>query len=507
MKDSGHLASAFCSLREGVAVVDRESRILVTNPALQKLSGRSEVDLQGVRLPEMLSSQGSPGDPKGRAYKARTSMTRLRVIHLRHASGERIPVRWSASVIDDERTVHSFADLRTELDLEERLADTERLRLIGQVLGGVAHDLNNPLAIILGYTDVLRGTVLAHADLEAVEKIGAAADHCRVIVARLLHAVRRPATDFVPGDLREPVSDAVGLMAPMYRREGVEIEWEEPVHNVVLPMDRDALMQMVLNLMANARDAIQEVGGLGRIRVELSVLPDRQALLSVSDDGPGIAPEIRDRVTEAFFTTKAPGKGTGLGLAMAAATAAAHGGRLEVGEGDLGGARVQLRVPLPVSVPGADFPRESEGPAPGSGGRAPRGSRVLVVDDQIEFLDLARRALSEMGLERLDAVHDGVEAFRRILAVPYDLVVCDLRMPRMDGLGLYRTVASALGDGTPRFLFSTGGADDPETEQLILRTSSQILRKPYRLTELCQSVIDCLARPGGRRDPEVPAGK
>jgi CheY-like chemotaxis protein len=207
--------------------------------------------------------------------------------------------------------------------------------------------------------------------------------------------------------------------------------------------------------------------------------------LEVSDDGPGVPEDARTKIFDPFFTTKEVGKGTGLGLTVAYAIVQEHGGRIRVEAPASGAAFV---VELPVSGE-----RPAPGPRPGAPSmEAVRGAAVLLVEDEQALAAAVREALTDAGLD-VDHAGDGEEALARVRQKTYDVVICDLKMPRVDGMTLYRAIAAATPGLARRVIFVTGDVAGTDAERFLDDTGCRWLAKPFRLGDLLRAVRETLA--------------
>jgi CheY-like chemotaxis protein len=251
--------------------------------------------------------------------------------------------------------------------------------------------------------------------------------------------------------------------------------------------DGHQIQQVLLNLVINAEQAMVAARGQGSLSVRTWHEPERETvLLEVNDDGPGVAPEMADKIFDPFFTTKQVGEGTGLGLTVAYAIVQEHGGRIRL-EPRTGG--TSFIVELPVS--GIEAPARAIRPATPSM-EAVRGASVLLVEDERALAAAVVEALADAGLQVAHA-GDGEEALARVRQQTYDVIICDLKMPRVDGRMLYRAIASATPALARRVIFVTGDVAGTDAERFLAETGCRWLAKPFRLADLLRAVRDTLA--------------
>ena len=371
-------------------------------------------------------------------------------------------------------------DITDEVRLRDQLVHSERLSAIGELVAGVAHEINNPLQTIIGSVELMieeRPSPVILRDLETVRREGMRAGQ---IVRNLLSFVRRSAPDRAPSDLNEIVTSTVQLREFHLQQNNIAITvalHKSPLHVLA---NREEIQQIVLNLLLNAEQAIQLSGRGSRITVRTST-SGRQQLLEVADDGPGVSPDVRGRIFEPFFTTKEVGQGTGLGLSISHGIAAAHGGALDLCDVE-GGACFRLALPAhadTIAVPATTAPVAREAAA----------LRALIVDDEVPVRRMLVRLLERRGFEVIEA-DSGAAALAIAGGAQLSLVLCDVRMPGMNGVDVYRELSKKDPKLGRTFVFITGDKSALEIEEALRNVP--ILEKPFTAADL----QDVLARVG-----------
>jgi two-component system NtrC family sensor kinase len=402
---------------------------------------------------------------------------------------------WSVTVSrlpgDDPGLVLVLSDVTDRRRMEQQLAQAEKMSSLGQLISGVAHELNNPLAAIVGYAQLIRGGEECDEKLRArLELLGREAERCRKIVHNLLSFVRRREPERKPLALNEVVDSVVALLEYQLRVDGIRVERELDRSLPRLEGDAHQLEQVLVNLLTNAAQAMRATGKPGRVTVRTLSAPPDFVLLEISDTGPGIAEADRTRIFDPFFTTKGPGEGTGLGLSLACGIVSAHGGSIEALPHEGPGCTFRIRLPAGrgVAPPAREAAKPAVPPPP------VRAGRVLVVDDDEGVARLLCDALAKDGLT-VDRARDGGEALAAVAARPYDLIVCDVKMPDMNGERFYDELCRVHPTLARTLVWTTGDTLGPEPERLVRRTGLDLLPKPFDLDELRDRVRRRLGRP------------
>lgn len=381
-------------------------------------------------------------------------------------------------------------------DLYQQLLQAEKMAALGQTISGVAHELNNPLATILSWAERLSERTLDDPSRRGVDIILGEAERAARIVRNLLTFARKRQSTRTMIDLNQVVRETLALRSYEQRVTNITVITALASGLPQVFADAHQIQQVLLNLVINAEQAMLAAHGRGSLVIRTWHEAEQDlVVLEVSDDGPGVPSEVRSKIFDPFFTTKEVGKGTGLGLTVAYAIAQEHGGRIHVQSPAPGGVEGQpakgatFVVELPVT--GVDaVPRTRTTAAPSM--EAVRGASVLIVEDERALAAAVSEALTDAGL-KVDHAGDGEEALARVRQKTYDVVICDLKMPRVDGMTLYRAIAAATPALARRVIFVTGDVAGTDAERFLEDSSCRWLAKPFRLADLLRAVRETLA--------------
>jgi PAS domain S-box-containing protein len=373
-------------------------------------------------------------------------------------------------------------------DLYHQLAQAEKLASLGQTMSGVAHELNNPLATILACAERLAGRRLDDPTRRDLDAIHNAAERAARIVRNLQTFARKRHTTRTTVDINQVVRETLALRA--YEQRVANVVIIEALAAGIPPVfaDPHQLQQIVLNLVINAEQAMLGANGRGTLILRSWQDLDRDAvMLEVSDNGPGVPDEVQPKIFDPFFTTKAVGQGTGLGLTVAYAIAQEHGGRISVQSTPGRGASFLLELP----VSGSTLRLADPAPPPRAVPDVPRGTRVLVIEDEAALGDAVAAALADEGFTP-DRASDGAQALEKVRARTYDVIVCDLKMPHVDGIAFFREISRTMPHITRRLIFVTGDVAGTDAEQFLEESGCRWVPKPFRLRDLVRAAREAL---------------
>jgi two-component system NtrC family sensor kinase len=369
--------------------------------------------------------------------------------------------------------------------LQEQLIQSEKLSAIGQLIAGVAHELNNPLASVLGFADFLGESKRMPGELaEPLRVIQQEANRAAGIVKNLLTFARRQEQERRPVLIGTVLQRTLALLNNQLIGLNVEPRLVVEADLPLVDGSPNQLQQVFLNLINNAAQAIATAGSAGTVVVRARPWLGGVAV-DVIDNGPGIAPELQEHVFEPFFTTKPVGEGTGLGLAICQGIVREHNGRLTLQSEPGRGATFTVELPPARGTGQAEAP-----PADASH----RAARVLVVDDEPHILHYMRATLEAWGHSVATAT-DGEEGLGRAITGQFDLIVTDVRMPRLGGREFYERLAASHPEIAARVIFATGDTVRDDTQAFLEHTGRPYLHKPFKLAELRTTIAAALQHP------------
>jgi GAF domain-containing protein len=384
-----------------------------------------------------------------------------------------------ALAIDNARLYDQVrGQLRQLRETQAQLLQAGKLAAVGQLVAGVAHELNNPLTIVMGQAELLRLKSAGPLVAEKLEKITRGAARAARIVKELQTFARPQPAQLTAVQLTDVLERVVALREETLRVSGISLVQDIASGLPAVWGDAQQLEQVVLNLLLNAEQALAKSGDHPRIMLRLTA-GDGVVRLTVSDTGPGIALEILPRIFEPFFTTKPVGQGTGLGLSISYGIIEAHRGRIWAESAPGQGATFMVDLPAHTVEPVGDTPSAAPPPA------SLRQGHVLVIDDEEDVADILRALFESLGQEVIVAI-GGRRGWEQLTVhgAQYDLVTLDLKMPDLSGSQLWERLVAAGSPLAERVVFVTGDTVDLETQRFLDGAGRPVVGKPFELSDL-----------------------
>ena len=493
-------------MTEGVVVFDDAGGIRAANERFCRMLGLNREEAAGLRTLEDLLGKAAPhaADPEEFARRWR-ALGELEEEESQEDLAMKWPVpqtieRCARTIVGDGGRrlgrVEVYRETSARRLFQSRMAQTEKLVSLGQRVSGIVHELSNPLTTILGYAQRLLQREAGRAGSTSRELRGlfAEAERASRILRQMLQLSGDGRGAREPVSLNELVERTADLMRATLSGSRIRLMMEKGSSVPNVEGDFGQLQQVLLNLLQNAQQAISQSGQGGLIGVRTGCAGAGRARLEVWDDGPGIPGAIQARIFDPFFTTKPPGVGTGLGLAIVLGFVRQHGGTVNLLSPPKGGARFVVEFPAAPaarkeSVPVTTALRLTPAAGPGENGipREHRAPRVLVVEDEPTVGGLIADVLRDEGMH-VDVLRDGESALDRAEREEYDLVICDLKMPGMDGQKFFQSLGKRRNPLQGRVLFVTGDVVAPRTQEFLERHHLPYVAKPFRVEELSRAV-------------------
>lgn len=468
----------FNSLSDLIFIRDNRFRILRYNQALANAFTLQGEDAVGQECYRLIFNRSTPclqcrafkekceWDAKEKRNNGEDRIWRHRLFPLRNEEGK------------ITGAIHVLRDMTEEEHLRQQLYHADKMTALGQMISGVAHEVNNPLTGILGFLDIVKDQGLSEPQSELVDKIQYEAQRAAAVMRSLLTFARdyRPCREGV--DLEKILRECIDIKAHDFQMKNIKVI-KEFASVPETTADPNQLRQVFMNLITNAEQAIMEHKGGGSILVGASY---NKGFLEVhiSDDGPGISDEKKNKIFEPFFTTKEPGKGTGLGLAISHSILAEHNGTIEVTDSVLGGAAFLIKIPhVPPPRKVTEPPSSRISTTQSSGKKA----RVAVVDDEPSLRRIIEVSLKKEG-HQVVTMSSAFDALRVLSEEHFDLVILDMKMPGMGGIELCRRLSKPL----PPLLVMSGDTVSEEIKAFSEEAEAMFLPKPFTVLELNDAV-------------------
>jgi two-component system, NtrC family, sensor kinase len=485
------------SASDSIFTIDRAGTFTSVNRALEQATGRSRDDILGAHYSTLVDPRDSQTmiDIFDSTLEGRRERREIRYIDSNGAA--RAGSIMTSPILENGLVAGGLGivrDVTEEKLLMEQLLQQEKLAAIGQLVSGVAHELNNPLASVMAFSELLLAPVddrislisseqRQAEDQEMLQTINDEAKRAAKIVSNLLTFARQHAPQRTSTNINDVLLATLELRRYALTVQNVDLDIRLDPSLPSTWADPFQLQQVFLNLISNAEHAL--TGWDGPRRIMLRTWRDGETLLaSIADTGPGIEPDQVDRIFNPFYTTKTVGKGTGLGLSISDGIVREHGGRIRVESQPRMGANFIVELPHapPSGTPAAE-PRAEPAAPRGRGVRS-----ILVVDDEPAIRSAISRYLGSLG-HLVDAVGSGMEALARLDTRTYDGIVLDVRMADMSGDELFAVLRERYPAMADRTVFLTGDVQSEHTSEFLAATGQPSVMKPFALDELAKMIL------------------
>src|SRR6184192_669884 len=470
-----HLRLVMDAVPDAIAVLDRDGRVIDLNESAKRLLAAPPNAGAGRSVFASLEADAAATVRERLAAAFRGEVQRFEVAGRREDGTKGLSAMLYAPVRERGEVTRVLAlgrDITDQKHTEHQLQQAEKLSAMGQLVSGVAHEINNPAAIISGFAQTLLLDVVKPEQREMLQMIYDEATRIGRITANLLAFARAGGSQRTLVDLNDIVRRTFALRSYHFTTLNIAVTLELSPAEPKFWADPSELQQMLLNLLINAEQALVSVE-TPRTIVVRTATSEEEVRLEVADSGPGIAPEIRAKIFDPFFTTKPEGVGTGLGLSICYGIAREHGGRIWVESEPGHGARFAVTLPRDA--------REESRPRPNAPPLTAAGAgelTVLVVDDETALRDALLRFLDRRGI-RGEGVSDGAEALRVLQQRNFDVIISDVRMPGMSGREFLERLGRDRPDLVSRVVLSTGDTFAPDTAALLKQSGVPTVTKPF----------------------------
>ncbi|RMF96546.1 MAG: PAS domain S-box protein, partial [Candidatus Schekmanbacteria bacterium] len=494
-----YIESTIESLDDAIITANDQNSIIYWNKGAEKIFGYSSAEAIGKSIFMILPEEGNGQDDESASYSVKDkNLLRKRLLgdesiqiqsieeQLVNKKGEKFPALVSLSVPCDKKgnpiigNVLLIKDITERKKLEEQLLHSEKLASLGSMISGITHELNNKLAPILGYSQIIKEMNVDGELSEMISKIELSAKGARNIIHSLLGFARHNKPQFKNVNINEIIMRVVKLFKYKIDVSNIKLipRLDESLPETMA--DETQIEQVFLNMINNSFQALS--GNEGEIIIESSI-ENKSIVIKISDNGPGIPKENLKRIFDPFFTTKEPQIGTGLGLSLCYGIINNHKGSISVESKPYKKTTFTIKLPIVKTSKAAEVEEKEQGI---SYQQQKEQKKILVIDDDSMIRDLIFSILNKK--HRVEIADNGKTALEKIKNCTYDLIISDLRMPGIDGFSLYNILKEKNAGIEKSVIFTTGDTYDPKTKKFIEETKTICLPKPFNINDLLEIV-------------------
>lgn len=471
------------SIRDFILLVDYDHAILEANRHFTEALNTQESAVIGRDVFEALSIKSpEAGSPIRKAIDA------MMPVEAEFSNGAgRIFMLHAYPFLDAKasprRSVVYIKDITEQRMMAHKLMQTDKLSSLGELVSGVAHELNNPLTGIMCFSELMMEEEMPAGVVAKLKRINDASHRCKKIIDNLLTFARWKMPEKTYEDINNIIKECAELRGYQLKLDNISVELNLDHGLPSTMLDESQIHQVFVNLINNASDAIKAKDGGGWIRIG-SEHRDGKIIVTFADSGAGMSEEVINRIFDPFFTTKGVGKGTGLGLSISYGIINEHGGSIYASSTP--GAGTTFVVELPVLKRAeAMAGNNPAGTSAGEGETAGMGNgkKALVLDDEPIVLDLLHDALGGSGFH-VDKTTSGKEALVMLRNMDYDVIISDIKMPGVDGKDFYRGVKAVKPELLSKIIFISGDSLNTETQAFLHKLGNFSLKKPFTVDQL-----------------------
>jgi signal transduction histidine kinase len=372
-------------------------------------------------------------------------------------------------------------NVETLKNTQMQLIQSEKLSAVGEFVAGVAHELNNPLATVMGFSEMLKDNDADSKNRRYLDMIYKSAQRCQKIVQSLLSFARRHQHERKPMSVNGMVEAVLEMLNYQLRTSNIEVVTQFDLTQPVVLADGHQIQQVLLNIINNARQAIEGHKSSGQIKIFTETSGERIHII-IRDNGPGISAENLRRIFDPFFTTKEVGQGTGLGLSLCYGIIKEHGGNITPSSRPGEGTTFTIELPI-LHFNGDSIEAASATKSKTLNPDEGVGKRILVIDDEEAILQMLRERLSQSGYS-VDTASDGENALRQMRQQNYDVTFCDWKMPGLNGRQIYEKLREAKPDRCRRVVFFSGDVINEQMRGFLEQEKRPCLAKPFKFEDV-----------------------
>jgi len=479
--------TTFDAMQDCVSVHDVQGRVLRANVALARRLRTSPRHVIGKYCADVYGSAGSSSIPCRHTRSLQFEALSVEELEIPDMGGS-FQVAVSPWYDKNNRlagSIHVAKDISNEKLLRQQLIQSEKLSAIGELISGIAHELNNPLTGVMGYSQLLQlRKDLDDRARESLLKINNLALRCQKIVQNLLSFARKQKPERTWSDVNEILGRTVELRSYEMQVNNIIIEQRLDPTLPKTVADAHQLQQVFLNVITNAEQAMLEHRAEGRLVIRTRAERAKGCIVvEIIDDGPGIPEAHLNKIFDPFFTTKEVGKGTGLGLSLSYGIIKEHGGNIYARSRVDEGATFVIEIPIVARMDDETPMIPEKTPEEIHFENLVRGKRILVVDDEKYILDFFVEVFQLFPLQ-VDTAGNGHDARQKIRATDYDLIITDFKMPQMSGRELFEWIQTDRPALARRIIFITGDTVNTETRSFLEQHRKRYLAKPFKIDEV-----------------------
>ncbi|MDD5141713.1 MAG: ATP-binding protein [Verrucomicrobiales bacterium] len=379
--------------------------------------------------------------------------------------------------------------VQTLKSTQGQLIQSEKLSAVGEFVAGVAHELNNPLAAVVGFSEMLKDNDVDTKNRRYLDMIYKSAQRCQKIVQALLSFARRHQPERKPMSVNTMVEAVLEMLNYQLRTSNIEVVTQMDAALPVVLADGHQIQQVLLNVINNARQAMENHPSGGRIKI-ITETSGENVRIIIHDNGPGISEENLLRIFDPFFTTKKVGQGTGLGLSLCYGIIKEHGGNITPSSRPGDGAKFTIELPVfhlagetVEALPATETKRQDTDEG--------AGKRILVIDDEEAILQMLREGLAQNGFS-VDTVSDGEKALLQLRENRYDVTFCDWKMPGLNGRQIYERLRAINPGLCQRVVFFSGDVVNGQMREFLEQEKRPCLAKPFSFDEVRAAIGNIL---------------